>query len=65
MSAISTEVAVFLVGVTAVNLGALLNFVISTSVRIGKLETRVDFNERDINNLGAMVRNEKHERKAA
>lgn len=60
MSELATQVFVALIGVTAVNIGALISFVISISVKVGKLETRVDTNERDIDNLGAMVRkNEK------
>ena len=55
---VTVEVAVFIVGLGAANLGALIGFVISTSVKVGKLETRVDIAERDLNNLGTMYRNQ-------
>lgn len=62
----SSELLAAVVGVLGVCIGACINFVINTSVKQGKLETRVDNAERDLNNLGAMVREQnKANRRAA
>lgn len=44
---------------------ALINFVISISVKVGKLETRVDTAEQDLDGLGTLIRNQKNSNRRA
>lgn len=52
-------------GVAIAGVVGFFSFVISSSVRQGKFETRLDTAERDLDNLGEMVRNQKQNRRAS
>lgn len=61
------EVKIFLASLAVAAYGGILQFIISTLVRLGKLETRVNTNEKDLDGLGELYRNNKtqRERKSA
>ena len=61
----SQDLIAALSGVGGLCAGALINFVINISVKQGKLETRVDTVERDLNNLGEIYRKQITNRRAS
>ena len=56
IAAVDVSTATLIAGVLIANIGGLLAFVINVKVSITRLETKFESAEKDINNLGNLIR---------